>query len=182
MTTTRSAIVAAAFAVLSAMPVVASAQGVEPESGREDRNRAARAARVAGANCVLSKVGFRTETTQVSTTSTGFGNIPDTFVTFTQSAAGCVIVRYTAETHSPSNTGIDVRARLDGAINGSPGAVFWTTDHDEDNDGRGFRVYAFDFVFPNVAAGSHTVQMQWRTIISGVPGWMFFRTLTVQHR
>lgn len=174
-----SRIAALGLIIIGFMPLGGAAQDIAPDTSRSTREVSPRAL---GSNCVLNRVSFRTENKQVTTTSTVFVNIPNTAVSFTQSVAGCVIVRYTAETYSPSNAGIDVRARLDGVTTGAPGFVLWTSDHDEDADGQGFSVYAFDFVFPSVAAGGHTVRMQWRSTSGFATARMFFRALTVQHR
>jgi hypothetical protein len=176
-----SYIASLSIAMVAAMALQAAAQDVEPESARRGGNRSVTPQAV-GTNCAISKASFRTETSKISTSSTGFSNIPNTFVTFTQSATGCVIVRYSAESFSHFNAGTDVRAVLESGTVAAPGTVFWTMDHDEDGDARGFSAYAFDFVFPSVSPGSHTVRMQWRSTIAGVAAWQFFRTLTVQHQ
>lgn len=181
MTTARSLFVGAGLALAALMPLAAGAQVSSPQADRANRD-ATPGQRDTGNDCVLSKASFRTEKVEISTSAIDFVNIPDTSVTFTQTAKGCVIIRFSAETYSRNNVGIDVRARLDDRRIAQPGQVFWTSDEDEDRDGRGYSVKSFDFVIPNVDPGSHTIAMQWRSTSSNAAGFMFFRTLVIQHQ
>lgn len=91
-------------------------------------------------------------------TSTTFGNIPEAAVNFTQggSKASCVVVRFSAVTYTASD-GLKVRALMDTNIQAVPPEVYYSIY----NAGTAARSY--DFVFPNVKPGPHTIRMQFRS-------------------
>jgi hypothetical protein len=89
-------------------------------------------------------------------TSTTFGNIPEAVVSFTQGKAGCVVVRFSAVTFT-ANDGVKVRAVMDGHVQAVPPEVYYSTF----NAGTAARSY--DFVFANVAPGTHRINMQYRS-------------------
>jgi hypothetical protein len=91
-----------------------------------------------------------------------------------------VIIRFSAETYAPRNARLMLRVQLDGVGNGELGPVVWTHDHDENNNGRGYRVHTFDFVYVEVAPGLRRVWVLWRSP-DGVEVNIRRRTTTVHH-
>jgi len=110
--------------------------------------------------CSPTKVkGTVSDLTNTSTVSGTFVHIAEAVVPFLQGgvSASCVIVRFSAETYS-HNIAI-VRAYLDKTTAALPNEVIYTgTD-------ANFLVRArsYEFVFPSVAPGNHTVRMQFRS-------------------
>jgi hypothetical protein len=140
--------------------------------------------------CTTTRTRFRVEESAVGTSSSAEAAIPGATLTFAKTgSAGCVVLRFSAETTAASNRWIIVRPYLDNQSNslnvwplGAGGAV-WTDDHDEDADGNGYRVYSFEWILPNVSVGSHTVKLNWAChggASTGFPGcWLKLRTLTL---
>lgn len=131
-------------------------------------------------DCDIARASFRAGGAEEVTNSAAFVTIPRTSVQFTQLLPGCVIADFTAESYAPKNARMIVRATIVGVGEGAPGPVMWTQDHDEDGNGKGFRVQGFRFVFPDVPIGLHTLRVQWR---SGNDAEIRVRgrTVTVQH-
>jgi hypothetical protein len=105
------------------------------------------------------KVVASDPTIQSQTTSATFANIPQTKVGFTQGAAGgCVIVRFSAQTSATLNATLIIRAFLDNANAALAAKVAYT-----DNNG-GVGAHSYEFIFPSVIPGPHTVRMQFRSL------------------
>jgi hypothetical protein len=159
-------------------PAVAQEGGI-PESIQTEAEAQAEVApqAVVRRTCSTPRLSYASsDTTGVSTTSTTYVNVPDMSVSFTISgtASTCIVVSYTAEVYTGSdpnsligNEVMFVRARLDGAVVGFPAEAQFEGDSDEDGDGAWARAHAFNFVFPNVAPGAHTLRIQWRSIFGG---------------
>jgi hypothetical protein len=110
-----------------------------------------------------------------ATTSTALTNIPQAKVNFVQggAAASCVIVRFSAETLADGTPGaMLVQAILDGVSIALPGEVRFGVE-DEATVAR-----SYDFIFKQVAPGSHELQMQYRSS-NGVNVLMGPRTTSV---
>ena len=96
-----------------------------------------------------------------SVVSTSFVNIPEAGVNFTQggAAASCVIVRFSAETLAGIG-GADilfVRAFLDNTTAAQPPFARYSAVENV------YRAHTFEFVFPSVTPGAHTIRMQYRS-------------------
>jgi hypothetical protein len=100
------------------------------------------------------------------TSSASFVDLPGTSVTFTQggTAASCVEVDFTAMTFAAAGALLEVQPVLDGATLGVPSVTQLSGDDDENADGKWSRSHAFDFIFPSVAPGSHTMKMQFQSV------------------
>ena len=130
-------------------------------------------------SCVKEvNIDFASPEGVVKTTSQAFVDVPGTLVTFTQGGAvkGCAIVTFSAVTDAPNPGGIQVRVLLDGTAVALPGQVSWTI-----NDSESFAVRSFEFIFPNVAPGVHTANVQWAAFGAGTITFAQ-RTLIVIHR
>jgi hypothetical protein len=181
--TTLGAAVALAFLGLTSLSASAqNAEGLKLPADRSAEPAASSRAPVSG-TCTTARARFKTDTNLVATSSTGESLVPGASLTFTKSSgAGCVIVRFSAESFAPRNTTIRIRPLIDGTASAQPGPqpVIWNADHDEDNNGNGLRVHSFEWVFPSVAVGSHTVTLRWSSN-NGATVNFFFRTLTILH-
>lgn len=134
--------------------------------------------------CRATTISFVTgETTGESTTSTTFVDVPDMSVSFDIGGAanGCVKVEFSAYVFAASGRLIIVRALLDGATAGSPSQVQFSGDDDENADGKWARSHAFNFAFPNVAPGTHTITIQWLSFDGGTV-FMHRRSMFVHHK
>ena len=100
-----------------------------------------------------------------TTSSTTFVNVGQGAVNFTQGGTqpSCVIVSLSANSfavgHSPSTPApLTVRIMMDGTTPALPNEV----DFSDGND-TGNQVRSFDFIFPSVAPGEHTIRVQIKT-------------------
>jgi hypothetical protein len=113
-----------------------------------------------------------------ATSLTSFVNIPEATVDFTQvgAAGSCVIARFSAETVSGADAGdiLFVRAVLDNSV-GQPLFVRYSAVENV------YRAHTFEFVFPTVMPGAHTVRMQYRGN-SGNPVSIGMHTLVVHYK
>jgi hypothetical protein len=126
-------------------------------------------------SCTLSKTKWATTPDVNSITqSTSFVAVPGSKITFTQSAAGCVIVQFSAGASTDTNTAVVVQAQLDGATLASPDDNVFSRDSDEADR-------AMSFVFPKVSAGSHVVEMQYKSD-TGLNVLLGDRTVIVQYQ
>lgn len=139
---------------------------------------------ISSGNCDgLTATKFKADTDVNDTTSSGsFVTVHGTATAFNQSAAGCVIVTFSSESYAEFDRLLFVRARLDGTKTAAPGAVQFSGDDDEDDDGRWARSRSFTFIFPSVATGNHTVTMEFRSSSFGNAVHLGKHTTVVQHR
>jgi hypothetical protein len=110
-----------------------------------------------------------------STTGSTFVAVPQARVTFTQGAKGCVKVTFVGQVGggAPVNGQMQIRAMLDGVASAeSPIGYF-------DNTVDGAQSYVF--IFANVAAGPHTVTMEYTTNRNTDTGRLIDRTTFVEY-
>jgi hypothetical protein len=127
--------------------------------------------------CAPTKMKINVTTGTVSTNSTTFRAIPGTGITFTQGGTGpsCVIVRFSAAS-SVTGGGIShVEAVLDQVTTAEPGMVQFSGAN------VGSVSHAFEFLFPSVAPGSHTLRMFFKVNSGGHTVYVDERTTTVHH-
>jgi GTPase SAR1 family protein len=132
----------------------------------------------AGKSCVAGKIRHRTASDTVSTDTDTLKNVPDTRIRFTQggNGNGCVVVRFSGVASASDPNWIALRVVMDGNVIGEPGQVQF--------EGSTFviaRARSFEFVFPNVAPGKHTIVVQWNAFLNA-PAYMSDRTTVVQYR
>ena len=110
--------------------------------------------------CNPTKVKASVSVAVGETTSLSFVNLADAKFSFTQggSGASCVLVRFSAVTYAETGTAVFVRATLDNTAEAIPAQVQYSG-----NDGNAARAHSYEFVFPAVAPGSHTLRMQFRS-------------------
>ena len=123
-------------------------------------------------SCSPTKVKFIASSLFDPTTSLTFMNLPESVVNFTQggTSPSCVIVSFSADPISapqiPGNPApLTVRAVLDGVTLALPNEVDLSDGGDDGNQAR-----SFDFIFPSVAPGPHSVRIQFKTVSAGLSG------------
>lgn len=164
-----------------------SSASLAAENGRlSDTDGAASARAVSAGSCgSLSATNFKTDSaTSASTTSSGFVDVPNSGVSFTQggSSNGCVIVSFSGESYAPSGRLLLLQARLDSSSTASPGIVQFSGDDDENGNSKWARSHAFNFVFQSVAPGPHFVTIRYRTATSGRRVFMGKHATVIQHQ
>jgi hypothetical protein len=92
--------------------------------------------------------------------STTFVSVPEAVVGFVQggNVASCVIVRFSASTYAEGPARVIIRARLDNVTDAVPAEITFSGD-----DGTSANAHAYDFIFPNVTPGRHSVRIQYRS-------------------
>lgn len=176
-----SLILASCFVLATAFTaVVAHAAG---KDGVAAKTRASKV--VTTGTCITNQSTYAASTLDgSSTTSTSFVNLGEGAVTFQQGLGnGCAIVNFSSMAFAASGGSalLYVRALLDGATVAIPFETQFTGDDDEDGDGRWARSHSYTFIFPRVAPGLHTVQMQFRSFDGGSVT-LHRHTTVVQHR
>jgi hypothetical protein len=170
----QSIMICAVTGIIVGFTVTAAAQ-----VGRDGLVEGARAKAgvtpAASGECSPNKVKFRTSNVSVNMTSTTFAVVPNTALSFTQSSPDCVIVRYSAMAAATYPRWIPLRVVLDGSVIAAPGDIQYE-GYTEISTAR-----SFDFVFPAVAAGAHTVRVEWRSFNGGII-FMHDRTITLHYR
>jgi hypothetical protein len=111
-------------------------------------------------------------------TAETFGNIPEATVTFTQGGTGpsCVLVQFSAGTFQLGGDSVMVRAYLNNTTAAVPAEVQYSTDN---GVAHASNASSYQFVFPSVAPGNHTLRMQYRS--NGGDGVFVHRHTTVVH-
>jgi hypothetical protein len=116
------------------------------------------AAPVATPECIAGTFKAKTETADYSLNlaSGDFVNVPGTGVGFRQGAAGCVLLMFSSWAQTNNNQ-IRLRAVIDGGTHiAQPLQVDFTTFAEETFGAA----RAFNFVFQNIPAGTHTAIVQ----------------------
>jgi len=132
-------------------------------------------------SCVFKKTEFSASTSEQNTTSTSFSNLGDGgSITFNESATGCVAGTFFGNAgNNTSGDNVHLQVVLDGATICAPlttgGYVFANSDVDLSSHAVAF------FCGASVAAGSHTIQVQWAAGIGG-EAVIFEHTLEVSHK
>lgn len=123
-------------------------------------------------NCSPTKVKFIASDSFAPTTSLTFMNLTESVVNFTQggTSPSCVIVSVSADPISapqvPGNPApLTVRAVIDRVLVALPNEVDFSDGGDSGN-----QVRSFDFIFPEIAPGAHSVRIQFKTVSAGLPG------------
>jgi hypothetical protein len=145
-----------------AAPLVATGAPVVPVSGT-----------CGTAAFPLTGLKFVTFASISATTSTNFVAVPATGISFVQARAGCVIVAFSAEAYAaPAGGFVQVQALLDNEKLCGPNAVILTSSDVSETR-------AMNFVCKGVAAGNHTIKMQYRATGAGSTALIGGRTITV---
>jgi len=135
---------------------------------------------LATGKCNTTKVDFAAADGAVPTASSTFVDVPDMSVTFkipAETPRSCVRVEFSAFAYAPGTELMFLRAFLDGTTVGLPGEVQF-----ESNAGTYATARAFNFLFTNVKAGTHTITMQY--LNGGTAGnvYLHARDMFVHHK
>jgi len=131
----------------------------------------------AQATCTATKLKYVTANAGGTTHSTTPDNFLSNTVNFSQGAGGgCVIVRFSTMAEGNSGYTVAVRAMIDGATVALPAEVLFSDGNDFVSQAR-----SFDFIFPTVAAGNHSVRVQFRSP-TGIDVSVGQHNIIVQHR
>lgn len=128
--------------------------------------------------CKVGSVAVTSSDVYSSTSSTAFLEVPDGAVTFNQRRSGCVVVDFAAVARAGNNgsgQALEIEAWLDG-VPMFPGRIQLAG-----ND-NGFAQSHAATWHGSVTAGSHTVQMRYRTSFSGKLVELFNRSTKVAHK
>ncbi len=110
--------------------------------------------------CTPSKVRFSNTNESSSNTTSTPAYVSGATTTFVQggTSPGCVILNFSAQTATGANTSMVLRPLLDGAFSALPGEV------QADYSSGVYTSKSVNFIFPNVAPGSHRIRIQfWST-------------------
>jgi hypothetical protein len=109
-------------------------------------------------NCVITGAVYRAATnTELVGDTQPFTDIPGASVQFVQRSSGCVIVTFSAESFAPDAVSMLIRPLLDSTGRSVPLDVQFAA-----NDPNLYTTRTAVFIFRNVAAGTHTIRMQFR--------------------
>ena len=128
--------------------------------------------------CMTSRAKFISANAGGTTHSTTPVNFLSNVANFTQggASAGCVIVRFSAMAEGDSGYTVAVRATMDGATASLPAEVLFSDGGDLVSQAR-----SFDFIFPSVSPGSHSVRIQFRSP-TGIDVSIGQHNIVVQYR
>jgi hypothetical protein len=126
---------------------------------------------ISDSKCALKTMDVAVHGDSLNTTSTTFVSVPGAGVTFSQTgrAADCILVNFSSMSFaSAGGTALlYVRAVLDGSRVLEPSSTQFSGDDDEDGDVRWSRTHDAQFVIDAVAPGTHTVDIQFRSLDGG---------------
>lgn len=119
-----------------------------------------------------------------STSSSTYANLLNGNVAFRQggTTASCVVVDFSAYSFAPAGRLLMVRAVLDGVTVAAPFEVQFSGNDDDDGDGQWARSHAFNFLFPSVSPGLHTVAIQFRSFFDTQQVFIHRHSVVVRHR
>ena len=128
--------------------------------------------------CTTTKTRYAAANAGGTTHSTTPVNFLENVVGFTQggASAGCVIVRFSAMAEGDNGYTVAVRAIMDGATTGLPAEVLFSDGGDLVSQAR-----SFDFIFPNVSPGTHSIRIQFRSP-TGIDVSIGQHNIVVQYR
>jgi hypothetical protein len=154
-----AAVLAASTGVYAASHGTAARGGIPAAAGRSGKG-------VTAAACKTPKTNFITnDVTGLSTTSTSYVNVPgmSTNVKVGGTTASCIVVDVTGFSFATNGALEFVRALLDGVTSPTPTETQFSGDDDENTNGEWARAQAGNFAFLNVAPGTHSVAIQFKS-------------------
>jgi hypothetical protein len=133
---------------------------------------ASKAVPVSSGACNTPKTKYIVSETSQSITSISFVRVTETTITFATSVAGCAKITFSSEAFtSVDNEVLEIRAMLDGGGLCRPATSLF-------HSGSGPSANAMTFYCKGVAAGNHSVRIEFRTI-GGNQVTLGFRTTAV---
>lgn len=119
---------------------------------------------------------FSTSTNIQSTTAKSYKDVTGTTLSFTQGAAGCAEVSFSAEAATDLGEVMLTQAVLDGTTICSPAGNIFASDSPSGD----LADHAMNYICPSVSAGAHTVKIQFRSRF-GHKVVLDFRTTIVRY-
>ncbi len=154
-------------------------------NGQAPAPRAEARATTSGTCSEMTQVSYKADNDVSTSTASGvFVDVSGARVNFTQGGEGngCAIVTFSSESYAEFDRLLLVRAQMDGSKIAAPGAIQFSGDDDEDEDGRWSRSHSFTFIFPSVSPGEHTIAVQFRSQNFERRVYLGKHTTVVQHR
>ena len=118
---------------------------------------------VSSGECTTNAAKYAVSTDLVKNSKKQFKDVPGTTISFTQGAAGCVEVDFSAEAATNPGQILTTQVLLDGSTVCMPGDNLFASDSPSGD----LADRAMNFICPNVAQGSHTVKVQFRSRFGG---------------
>jgi hypothetical protein len=106
--------------------------------------------------CTEGAIGYSVSTTEQATSKKSFSDVSGTDISFTQGAAGCVEVSFSAEAGTVAGETLLAQVVLDGKITCEPGSNLFASEGTTDDPAD----HAMNYICPSVSAGSHSVTVQ----------------------
>ncbi len=122
---------------------------------------------------------YVTAADSVYTSSTGHVPVADMSRNFQTLRPQALLITFSAMTWARDDDIMYVVARVDG-VDAEPGEVQFDADSDEDLDGKWARCHSFQWVYPELKPGRHTVVIYFRSFTGSTAG-AHSRTLSVFH-
>jgi hypothetical protein len=126
--------------------------------------------------CMTTAEGYSQSTTLQTTGSKAFTDVSGTSVSFTQGAAGCVEVSFSAEAATMPREILVTQVVLDGGTVCAPSDNLFASDSPSGD----LAAHAMNYICPSVTAGSHTVKVQFRSRF-GAKVALDYRTTIVRY-
>jgi len=130
---------------------------------------------VSSGSCSENTAAYSASTDLQKSSSRNYRDVTGTSVTFTQGAPGCVEVSFTAEGAATPRELLVTRALLDGKECLPTDNIFASDSPSSDLADHGM-----NYICPNVATGSHTAKIQFRSRF-GHPVALDYRTTIVRY-
>jgi hypothetical protein len=126
--------------------------------------------------CVLTGMKYSVSTDLLKTASRTYRDVTGTSVSFAQSKAGCVEADFSAEAATTPNEFLVTQAVLDGSTVCLPADNVFASDSPSSD----LAAHAMNYICPNVAAGNHTIKVQFRSRFGGQVA-LDYRTTIVRY-
>lgn len=123
--------------------------------------------------CAPNSVVYKAADTTQSTSSVSLVDVHGLSASINQGSTNCVLIAFTAQAFTVPNDGLFVQAVVDGTVC-PPGATLLVRNAPDIGS------YAMNFVCPGIAAGRHTVKIQFSSNNGGA-ATLINRTMFVQY-
>lgn len=131
---------------------------------------------VSTGSCTESAASYSVSTSLQTTNAKTYKDVTGTGVSFTQGAAGCVEVSFSAEAATVPGELLLTRVVLDGSTICVPAGNIFASDSPSSD----LADHAMNYICPGVAAGDHTAKVQFRSRFGGKVA-LDYRTTIVRY-
>ena len=126
--------------------------------------------------CTAGAAGYSVSTSYQATSKTNWTTVTGTTLSFTQGAAGCVEVSFSAEAGTVPGDNLLVRVVLDGSTVCTPTNNLFGAEGNSDNPAD----RAMNYICPSVTSGAHKVNVQFASRF-GAKVALDYRTTIVRY-